>query len=311
MNAQAMTIRSLIRIRGSATLEDAARLMCDMSMGALGVDDADHHFVGLVTERDLLWAMAQGKDSGQTTVGDIVNDFPIVVDGPISSEKAAERMMSAHVRHLLVRDGDRLGIVSLRDVVRVRSPMGHRHTPTRRRRPPSCAGCSATPSYSDLHLRSAGARPSRRNRRPRRFRTRLGSSTGSGRGRGASSSPESGPQRAPRRTAGTRLAQVPRSIRGPSRGVVARCGRGIACSLDRKCGHRTVHSPIHEVADVFGGTVFSSRSRTALSVCSDLRRSTTRSLFMSSGWHSPAVFVRCDRPMACRPDAPGRTGSLS
>lgn len=26
--------------------------------------------------------------------------------------------MSAHVRHLLVRDGDRLGIVSLRDVVR-------------------------------------------------------------------------------------------------------------------------------------------------------------------------------------------------
>ncbi|MGI8708796.1 MAG: CBS domain-containing protein [Actinomycetota bacterium] len=118
MNPEAMTIRSLIRIRGSATLEDAARLMCDMSMGALGVDDADHRFVGLVTERDLLWAMAQGKDSGQTTVSDIVNDFPIVVDGPISPSKAAEKMMSAHVRHLLVREGDRLGIVSLRDVVR-------------------------------------------------------------------------------------------------------------------------------------------------------------------------------------------------
>ncbi|HZK50268.1 MAG TPA: CBS domain-containing protein [Actinomycetota bacterium] len=101
-----------------ATLEEAARLMCDMSMGALGVDDADHHFVGLVTERDLLWAMAQGKDSGQTTVGDVVNDFPILVDAPISSEKAAERMMTAHVRHLLVREDDRLGIVSLRDVVR-------------------------------------------------------------------------------------------------------------------------------------------------------------------------------------------------
>ena len=118
MNAEPMTIRSLIRIRESAALKDAARLMCDMSMGALGVDDADHRFIGLVTERDLLWAMAQGMESGQTTVGDIVSDFPIVVDGPISHEEAAERMMSAHVRHLLVREGDRLGIVSLRDVVR-------------------------------------------------------------------------------------------------------------------------------------------------------------------------------------------------
>ncbi len=119
MNAQAMmTVRSLIRIRGSATLEDAARLMCDMSMGALGVDDPDHRFVGLVTERDLLWAMAQGKDSGQTTVNEVVNDFPIVLDGPVSYAKATERMMSAHVRHLLVREGDRLGIVSLRDVVK-------------------------------------------------------------------------------------------------------------------------------------------------------------------------------------------------
>ena len=118
MDAETLTTRSLIRIRESAALEDAARLMCDMSIGALGVDDADHRFIGLVTERDLLWAMAQGKDSALTTVGDIVNDFPIVVDGPISSEKAAERMMSAHVRHLLVREGDRLGIVSLRDVVR-------------------------------------------------------------------------------------------------------------------------------------------------------------------------------------------------
>ncbi|MGH2826186.1 MAG: CBS domain-containing protein [Actinomycetota bacterium] len=118
MSSEAMTIRSLIRIRGSATLEDAARLMCDMSMGALRVDDADSCFVGLITERDLLWAMAQGKDPEGTPVGDVVNNFPIMVDGPISSEKAAERMMSAHVRHLLVREGDRLGVVSLRDVVR-------------------------------------------------------------------------------------------------------------------------------------------------------------------------------------------------
>ena len=122
MKSQRMTIRSLIRIRGSATLQDAARLMCDMSMGAIGIDDDEHRFVGLVTERDLLWAVAQGKDPTKTRVEAIVNDFPIVVDGPILSDEAAERMMSAHVRHLLVREADRLGVVSLRDVVRCSFP---------------------------------------------------------------------------------------------------------------------------------------------------------------------------------------------
>ncbi len=69
MNSEAMTIRSLIRIRRSATLEDAARLMCDMSMGALGVDDADHRFVGLVTERDLLWGHGARQGLGPNDRG--------------------------------------------------------------------------------------------------------------------------------------------------------------------------------------------------------------------------------------------------
>src|SRR5665809_136325 len=119
-----------------ATLEEAARLMCDMSMGALGVDDADHHFVGLVTERDLLWAMAQGKDSGQTTVGDVVNDFPLVVHGPISSAKAAERLMSAHVRHLRVpapHPPHALRVVS----ELARNPQSAKHEEDARARPPS------------------------------------------------------------------------------------------------------------------------------------------------------------------------------
>ena len=88
MKTGVITTRSLIRIRASTTLEDAARLMCDISMGAIGIDDEDQHFVGLVTERDLLWAMAQGKDPGGTTLSEVVNDFPIVVDGPITSEEA-------------------------------------------------------------------------------------------------------------------------------------------------------------------------------------------------------------------------------
>ncbi|HZJ51737.1 MAG TPA: CBS domain-containing protein [Actinomycetota bacterium] len=117
MKSQVVPTRSLIRIRGSASIQEAAQLMCDMSMGALGVDDVEHEFLGLVTERDLMWAAALGKDPIETPVKEIVNDFPIVVDGPITGEVAARRMRSGHIRHLIVRETEDLRIVSMRDLL--------------------------------------------------------------------------------------------------------------------------------------------------------------------------------------------------
>lgn len=107
----------LIRIRDSASIQDAAKLMCDMSMGTLGVDNHEHEFIGLITERDLMWAMAQAKDPVETAVKDVVNDYPIVVHGPVSNIEAARRMRTAHLRHLIVRSRGELRIVSMRDLM--------------------------------------------------------------------------------------------------------------------------------------------------------------------------------------------------
>ena len=106
-----------IRMDRSASLQSAAHLMCDMSMGAIGVDDPDGEFVGLVTERDILWAVAQGQDPCTTKLLDILNDFPIIVPGPISTEAAARKMRQAHVRHLIVTQDNQLRIVSMRDLL--------------------------------------------------------------------------------------------------------------------------------------------------------------------------------------------------
>lgn len=117
MDAHAAPTHSLIHIRDSAPIQEAAQLMCDLSIGALGVNDTDQEFVGLITERDLMWAQAQGRDPAETAVKEILNDFPIVVDAPVSTEDAAKRMMSGHVRHLLVNDNDELRIVSMWDLL--------------------------------------------------------------------------------------------------------------------------------------------------------------------------------------------------
>ena len=107
----------LICIRGSATVMDAARLMSDLSIGALGVDDDNHEFEGLFTERDLMWVIAQGKDPHDTPVQDVMNDFPVIVEGPLTQQAAAARMLGAHIRHILVRQDAELRITSARDLI--------------------------------------------------------------------------------------------------------------------------------------------------------------------------------------------------
>ena len=117
MSAHVAPTHSMIRIRGTASIQAAASLMCDLSRGALGVDGPDHEFIGLITERDLLWALAQGKDPIETAVKEVVNDFPIIIDGPISPIQAAKRMRAGHVRHLIIRYHEDLHVLSMRDLL--------------------------------------------------------------------------------------------------------------------------------------------------------------------------------------------------
>lgn len=107
----------LISIRGSATVQEAARLMTDCSMGAVGVLDDARRFVGILTERDLAWFVAQGSDADETHVREVANDFPVVVDGPIDDASALRRMTEARVRHLIVREEEEYRIVSIRDYI--------------------------------------------------------------------------------------------------------------------------------------------------------------------------------------------------
>lgn len=107
----------LISIRSDASVQEAARLMADCSIGALGVLGSNKEFVGIITERDLSWFVAQAKDAAGTTVAGIVNDFPVVTDGPLDDAEALERMRRARIRHLTVREGDDFCILSMRDFV--------------------------------------------------------------------------------------------------------------------------------------------------------------------------------------------------
>ena len=112
-----MESHSLFSVEENVTVAEAAAVMCDRSIGALGVRGGTGELGGIVTERDVTWLAAQGKDLTATPLSEVLNDFPVVLEGPIGRLEAAVRMRDAHVRHLLLREGDELRIVSMRDVV--------------------------------------------------------------------------------------------------------------------------------------------------------------------------------------------------
>ena len=102
------------------TLRQAARRMLQHRTGAAVVIDGSLPGPGVVSERDLLRAIAAGHDPDAAVVedhmtGEVVTAAP---DWPIS--QAAALMVKHGIRHVLVFEGSELvGVLSMRDVLRV------------------------------------------------------------------------------------------------------------------------------------------------------------------------------------------------
>lgn len=119
----------LISVRKEWMVKDAARLMADCSISALGILDDHQDLIGIVTERDLAWFVANGKDPAEIKLAEIANDFPVTVESPLDDDDALRRMRSAHVRHLIVTEDGSYRIVSLRDLAFKHLESGEIRTP--------------------------------------------------------------------------------------------------------------------------------------------------------------------------------------
>jgi CBS domain-containing protein len=105
--------------RPDDTLEAAARKMRDQQTGSLLVLDGDD-LVGIITERDVLRAVATGVRMDQARISEVMTKDLVTVDPGTSLRDAARIMTQRWIRHLPVLEGDRLvGIVSQRDLAGV------------------------------------------------------------------------------------------------------------------------------------------------------------------------------------------------
>lgn len=100
-----------------ATLLDVAKEFVLDEVGLLVVGTTDR-VEGVVSERDVVRAIAAGHDPATTPVRAVASTRVVWCDPTATVDEAAQLMMTEYVRHVLVGDGGRLlGIVSARDLL--------------------------------------------------------------------------------------------------------------------------------------------------------------------------------------------------
>jgi CBS domain-containing protein len=104
----------------SHTLREAATRMVEKGVGAAVVIDEEYPGPRVISERDILNSLGKGEDPDSESVGDHMSDTLIAAAPDWSLERAAMEMSKRHIRHLVVvASGELVGILSMRDIVRV------------------------------------------------------------------------------------------------------------------------------------------------------------------------------------------------
>ena len=125
-----MTVSTILSVKGrdiftiepGATLTAAAKLLAEKRIGALLILGPDHRITGILSERDIVRAIAE---RGAAALNDFVSTAMtrevVTCRETETITSIMDRMTSGKFRHLPVVDQDRLvGMISISDVIKYR-----------------------------------------------------------------------------------------------------------------------------------------------------------------------------------------------
>jgi CBS domain-containing protein len=100
-----------------STVAEVARRMTEGDIGSLAIAK-DGALLGIVTERDVVRAVAEGLNPATTPVEEVMTPNPDSLEPDISVEDATDWMLAAGYRHLPVVEGDQIrGMISMKDLM--------------------------------------------------------------------------------------------------------------------------------------------------------------------------------------------------
>jgi CBS domain-containing protein len=104
-------------ISPTASLLDAVKELVAGGVGLLVVGTPES-VQGVLSERDVVRAIAAGRDPAATPVADVARSGLVWCEPTATVAEVATLMMTEYVRHVLVGAGDQLvGVVSARDLL--------------------------------------------------------------------------------------------------------------------------------------------------------------------------------------------------
>ncbi len=125
-----MTVKAILSRKGNdvtiieptATLAEAAKILAERRIGAVVITGAEHQVIGILSERDIVRALAQrGAAALAAPVAQVMTRKVVTCSEAETVGHLMERMTAGKFRHLPVVEHGRLaGIVSIGDVVKHR-----------------------------------------------------------------------------------------------------------------------------------------------------------------------------------------------
>jgi CBS domain-containing protein len=125
-----MTVKTILSAKGgevvtiepNASLATAVKRLVERNIGALVVTGADRRIVGILSERDIVHALAtQGAAALDQKLSEVMTRKVMTCSQSDTISSVMEQMTDGKFRHLPVVEQSRLlGIVSIGDVVKLR-----------------------------------------------------------------------------------------------------------------------------------------------------------------------------------------------
>jgi CBS domain-containing protein len=114
--------RDVVTVEPSATLEAAIAILADHRIGAVVVLGADRRVIGILSERDIVRALAEfGADALNKRLAQVMTRDVATCGEAETAVSIMERMTTGKFRHIPVVERDQLvGIVSIGDIVKHR-----------------------------------------------------------------------------------------------------------------------------------------------------------------------------------------------
>jgi CBS domain-containing protein len=125
-----MNVADILRVKGSVvktvtpdkTALEFSRQLRAEQIGAMIVSDDGRSVAGIISERDLAYALAvHGSELSKIVVSKLMTRVVVVCSPEDSITDVMKLMTQRRIRHLPVKDGDQLvGIISIGDVLKHR-----------------------------------------------------------------------------------------------------------------------------------------------------------------------------------------------